>query len=134
MTVTVGEPVSMNGCEVTVLDYHIYSRDELDTIYQNCDSAYEDKNDLFINISIINNSDQAKKVNALGSGMMYGYNYGGNPNPELYNILNKDASEIITLDSGEKMNITLAFPCESEVSDAVLVLSLYPQKINVRLL
>lgn len=127
------ETFEYNGIKMCISNYKIYNGEELNKLYNNELEDVVDDNDILFNISLENTSNDIKQYNAVSSGIMYGYNSGGNVNPYLYQYFNQDSDGILELKSGEKKTITLAFPYEEYNSEIMYIVSLYPENIRIRL-
>jgi len=127
------ETLEYNGIKMCISNYKIYNGEELNKLYDNELEDVVDNYDILFNISLENTSNDIKQYNAVSSGIMYGYNSGGNVNPYLYQYFNQNSDGILELKSGEKKTITLAFPYEEYNSEIMYIVSLYPENIRIRL-
>ena len=98
------ETLEYNGIKMCISNYKIYNGEELNKLYDNELEDVVDNYDILFNISLENTSNDIKQYNAVSSGIMYGYNSGGNVNPYLYQYFNQNSDGILELKSGEKKN------------------------------
>lgn len=127
------DKIEYNGIDISVSEYKIYSGEELNNLYNNELTDIVDKFDILFNVTLTNHTDNIQQFNAIASGIMYGYNSGGNANPYLYQFFNPNTKGIIELQSNESKNITLAFPYEEYEDSIDYIISLYPDNIRVKL-
>ena len=114
-------------------EYKVYRGEELNSMYNNELTGIVDENDILFNLTITNKSNEKKNYNASASGLMYGYESGGNVNPYLYKYFNPEHQGIVQLNPNETCTITLAFPCVTDCSNIKYIVSLYPENIKVKL-
>lgn len=129
----IGDSFEYNGLQMQLSDYRIYKGEELNSQYNNELSDIVDEYDILFNLTITNVSTTKKQYNASASGMMYGYESGGNVNPYLYQYFNPKAKGIVELERDESKTITLAFPIDISNENIEYIVSLYPENIRVKL-
>ena len=129
----IGDSFEYNGMQMQLSDYRIYKGEELNLQYNNELSGIVDEYDILFNLTIKNISDTKKQYNASATGIMYGYESGGNTNPYLYKYFNPDIKGIVTLEKDESKTITLVFPTNIDNENIEYVVSLYPENIKVKL-
>lgn len=129
----IGDIFEYDGMQMQLSDYKIYKGEELNSQYNNELSDIIDEYDILFNLTITNVSNTVKQYNASASGMMYGYESGGNVNPYLYQYFNPNTKGIISLEKDESKTVTLAFPIDVSNENIEYVVSLYPENIRVKL-
>ena len=127
------DDIDYSGIKISTTEYKIYKGEELNKLYDNQLDDMVDNYDLLFNITLENMTGEIKQYNAASSGIMYGYNSGGNTNPYLYQYFNQNTSGIVELNPGEVKTITLAFHYEECNSNIVYIVSLYPENIQIKL-
>lgn len=129
----IGDDFEYDGMLIKVSDYKIYRGEELNSKYNNELTGMVDEKDILFNLTITNISDTNKSYNASGSGIMYGYESGGNVNPFLFQYFNPNKKGIVTLAEGECETVTLAFPIDDNDENIEYIISLYPENIRVKI-
>lgn len=129
----IDEEFEYNGMLMKLSEYKVYSGEELDSLYDDELTDIVDGYDILFNLTITNISDENTQFNVSGSGMMYGYESGGNVNPYLFQYFNPNTRGIIELVPSETKTVTLAFPIEFDTKEIEYIVSLYPENVRVKM-
>lgn len=122
-----------NDINLEISDYIIYTGEALNKNNNDDLEDIVDEYDILFDVTLNNYSNDTKKFNAVATGITYGENSGGNVNPYLFQYFNPDTKGIITLEPNESKTITLAFPYNEYNDSIIYIVSLYPEKIKIRL-
>ena len=130
---SIGETANYNGIEIKCVDKMFVSGKELSQKY-NIDKDGIDDYNLIFTLDLKNISKNAKYLDVSSVCMKYGNVSGGNINPYLFPILNKNTENSkIILQSGQLSEITLAFPLKKEYKTGNLVISLFPYHTEMKI-
>lgn len=129
----IGQIADYNGIEIKCINKEFISGKDISKKY-NIDQDGVDDYNLIFTIDLKNISQNAKYLDVSSVCMKYGNVSGGNINPYLFPILNKDIeSSKIILNSNESSRITLAFPLKKEYKRGNLIISLFPYHTEMKI-
>lgn len=129
----IGKIADYNGIEVKCVDKMFVSGDDLSQKYSINKDGIDDYN-LIFTFDLKNISKNTKYLDVSSVCMKYGNISGGNINPYLFPVLNKNIEDSkIILQNGQSSEITLAFPLKKEYKTGNLVISLYPWHVEMKI-